>query len=129
MDNSNRRKYELLGEPFGTANNKLHKAILFQMVQKLSLDICFRCGTKIEKVSDLSIEHKNSWQISPNPIVAFFDLDNIAFSHLKCNVSAPKKSTGMKPTTPHGEWRYSKYGCRCEICKEAHSKHLRYRYK
>ena len=37
-------------------------------------------------MSDLSIEHKVPWMSADNPIDAFFDLDNIAFSHLKCNV-------------------------------------------
>ena len=44
-------------------------------------DICFKCKSKIKIVEELSIEHKLPWEgIS---IELFWDLDNIAFSHLK----------------------------------------------
>jgi len=91
MDNSNKRKAELLGEPFGTASHKLRKMILFRCIQKLGEDICFRCGEKIEKLENLSIEHKISWQKSDTPKELFYDLENISFSHLKCNMKFSEK--------------------------------------
>jgi hypothetical protein len=77
--------------PHGTANAKLKKIILFDLVKKCNLDVCYRCGEKIENIEDLSIEHKIAWQQSENPKEAFFDLDNISFSHLNCNSVARER--------------------------------------
>lgn len=41
-------------------------------------------------MDELSIEHKTPWLDSEDPKALFFDLNNIAFSHLSCNVSAAK---------------------------------------
>jgi|WetSurSiteA1Bulk_404760.scaffolds.fasta_scaffold01794_2 hypothetical protein len=91
MNESNKKKDELLGEPHGTANAKLRKAILFQLLQETGKDICFQCGKKIEEIESLSIEHKKSWMAAKDPIKSFYDLNNIAFSHLKCNINASNK--------------------------------------
>lgn len=102
MDNSNKNKYKLLGEPHGTAVAKLKKAILFQLIQETGKDVCYRCYEKIEHVNDLSIEHKESWQYSSNPREFFYDLNNISFSHVKCN-------RPINTNVPH-------YGSRGENC-------------
>jgi len=87
-NNSSKKKAELLGEPAGTANAKLRKAIIFWLVQETGRDICYRCGEKISTIDELSIEHKESWMTAENPAEAFHNLDNISFSHLGCNCSA-----------------------------------------
>ncbi len=74
-----------------TASHKLRKLILFSLVQQTAQDICFRCQTKIETVEEISIEHKMPWLDSSNPVSIFFDLTNIAFSHLKCNIADHRK--------------------------------------
>lgn len=79
------RKHLLLGMKHGTACHRLRTMILFDLVVKASRDHCFRCGKRIEDIESLSIEHKDAWQQHPNPRLAFFDLENIAFSHRKCN--------------------------------------------
>ena len=88
----NERKTELLGMPIGTATRRLRKNLLFRLVKQLGMDGCYQCGRPIEAVEDLSIEHKLPWQSAPDPVGAFFDLDNIAFSHISCNIAA-----GVKP--------------------------------
>lgn len=83
MGNSNVGKSRTLGMPHGTACNKLRKQILFHLLIKLGENKCFKCSEIIEKVADLSIEHKQPWEgISAD---LFWDLNNIAFSHLHCN--------------------------------------------
>ncbi len=76
----------------GTATHKLKKIILFNLLQQLNKDYCFRCDNKIEILRELSIEHKQPWLDSDNPLKLFFDLNNIAFSHLSCNCSAARQS-------------------------------------
>lgn len=76
------RKTQSLGINISTAQARLRKLILFKLVQELGYDICFRCNQKIEKIKDLSIDHKIHWNGDSE---LFWDLDNIAFSHLKCN--------------------------------------------
>ena len=72
---------------FGTANHILRKSILFNLVKRLRLDRCYRCGKKILTEKELSIDHKVDWLNSNNPTELFFSLRNIAFSHLTCNIS------------------------------------------
>lgn len=90
-DRSNQKKYEKLGMPFGTANGRLKKNVMFDLVCKLRLNLCFHCNMEITNVDHFSIEHKVPWLNSDNPVELFFDLNNIAFSHLVCNVEAGAK--------------------------------------
>lgn len=87
---SNRKKDELLGEPHGTATGRLRKALLFKYVKLAGHDICYRCKRKIEVVADFSVEHTVAWQAAPDPKAAFMALDDIAFSHLRCNSGAAR---------------------------------------
>lgn len=84
-------KASLLGMPFGTASHRLRKAILFRLLQRLGEDLCFRCGEQIASVEVLSVEHKEAWQSALDPSAAFFDLSNISFSHLSCNIGSAFK--------------------------------------
>lgn len=91
MNKSNKAKAELLGMPFGTAGGRLRKLLLFDAIQRLGEDSCFRCGKPIELLAEFSIEHKKSWASSANPVEMFFSLENISFSHLACNIGAASK--------------------------------------
>ena len=102
---------EQLGMSQGTAQYKLRRVILFQMVQRAGLDICFRCGKKIKTVRDLSVEHKIPWLHSEDPVGLFFDLDNITFSHLSCNCG------GNGELARHPSPTSYRNGCRCPECK------------
>lgn len=117
-----KQKTLLLGENFSTANSKLRKAILFKFVRMLNVDWCYRCGAKIENIDELSIEHKVAWQSADDPIKSFYDLDNIAFSHIKCNSGAAKKY--IPPLAPCGMRSCYKRGCRCTNCVGANRKYI-----
>lgn len=84
-------KRQQLGMDAGTAQSRLRKMLLFRLAGRLGLTICYRCGRKISSCRDLSIDHKVDWLHSASPKDVFFDLENIAFSHLKCNVAAARK--------------------------------------
>lgn len=88
---SNQCKAKALGMPYGTASSKLRKNLMFSMAYALDRTVCFRCGKEIEKIEELSIDHKTPWLKSNDPGKNFFDLNNIAFSHLSCNVAAGEK--------------------------------------
>lgn len=98
--NSSKVKGNVLGEPFGTASHKLKKAIMFALVVETGRNICFKCGLKIENLEQFSIEHKIPWQTSDDPKKYFYDIENIAFSHLKCN--RPHKTDGNRYIAPSG---------------------------
>jgi hypothetical protein len=117
--NSNEKKSVRLGMSFNKARHMLMKSILFDLIKKLNLDICYRCNKKIETVKELSVEHKEHWLNSDNPKEKFFDLNNIAFSHLKCNIMDGEKpeKQGVKHGTHQG---YTRYNCRCDKCTEIH---------
>lgn len=96
MDKYNNKKSEQLGMPLGTASAKLRKSILFRLLKDSGKNVCFQCGEKIECEEELSIEHKTPWLDSSNPKELFFSLDNIAFSHLKCNIKAARRPKTIK---------------------------------
>jgi len=83
-----KKRKTLLGIPFGTAQRQLNKAIMFELTKVVD---CYRCDKPILCVEEFSIDHKESWQKATDPRAAFFDLNNIAFSHLKCNMGAGGK--------------------------------------
>lgn len=98
----------------GTAANRLVKDLLFDFVVKAG-GVCFRCGEPMTR-QDFSIEHKEAWLDSSDPVGRFFDLENIAFSHLRCNASA-----ACRPTKSCGTISRYDNGCRCPECVEAKS--------
>lgn len=114
---SNEKKTAQLGMPVGTASNRLRKSIIFKLIKQLGENFCFQCGTEIESEKELSIEHKIPYLDSENPKELFFDLENIAFSHLKCNVGAARETR----TQNCGTAGYAR-GCRCSICVTAQRK-------
>ena len=98
MSRTNERKDATLGMSHGTASNRLRKNILFNLLCKLNENVCFKCTQKINNVDELSIEHKLPWEgISAE---LFWDLNNIAFSHVRCN--RPHRLHGPKIFVPEG---------------------------
>lgn len=97
MSNPNKTKALQLGMPYGTACGRLRKRLLFHLAEQLGLTSCHRCGKTIDDVGEFSIDHKKPWlHASAN---LFWDLDNIAFSHLTCNARAGQKKGARKPMT------------------------------
>jgi hypothetical protein len=115
MDN-NDKKSKQLGMPIGTATHRLRKSIMFDLLKKLNMNLCFQCGEVIDSIDDLSIEHKTPWLDSDNPVELFYDLDNIAFSHCHCNFKVARRKTGLNQV--HGTlYSYMIFKCRCVECK------------
>ena len=105
------RKTKQLGINPGTATHRLLKDILFDFVIK-SEHRCHRCNGELTRES-FSIEHITPWLDSDNPTELFFSLDNIAYSHLKCNVGARRR---YSVPIPHGTRNGYSRGCRCKEC-------------
>jgi len=73
----------------GTAQGRLDKHILFWLIKKAGLDTCYRCGQTIDRIEDLSTDHKEPW-LDVDPAL-FWDVENnIAFSHRSCNYRAAR---------------------------------------
>jgi hypothetical protein len=83
MNARKQRVVAQLGMPPGTAAGRLRKIILFHLLCRLEENICFKCAKEIVTVDELSIEHKEPWEGRSAEL--FWDLNNIAFSHLRCN--------------------------------------------
>lgn len=113
-------KKALLGMDAGTASNKLVKDILFKYIFEAGHK-CFRCGGELTR-DTFSIEHKTAWMSADNPHKAFFDLDNIAYSHKSCNYAAAH--LGKSVYECGTAYSYNK-GCRCELCSKAKSDKIR----
>ena len=96
VSKGNKRKSEQLGINFGTASGRLRKDVMFHLLQKHGENVCYRCKEFIETVKELSIEHKRAWLDSEDPVGLFFDLENVAFSHLSCNISESRTRNGRR---------------------------------
>lgn len=82
MDRPSRIR-EQLGMSHGAAANRLRKNIMFSLLSRLGDNICHVCKLSIDSSEDLSVEHKSPWENRDESL--FWDIDNIAFSHKKCN--------------------------------------------
>lgn len=106
--NRHERIAEQLGMSHGAANNKLRKAILYSYVKRLREHFCYKCGAEIESSDDFSVEHKQPWEGRDSAL--FWELDNIAFSHLRCNRPHVNRGGENKKVGPEGTaW--------CSSCK------------
>lgn len=81
-----------LGMSHGRACHIIRKEMMFLLIKEAGRDMCYRCGEPILQSSDMSFDHKVSWEHSNNPKELFFDLDNIAFSHRLCNALSADRS-------------------------------------
>lgn len=107
---TNAKKNATLGMPYGTASGRLRKIILFDLLKRHQENGCYRCQQPIESVDDLSIEHKLPWEGRSKEL--FWDLNNIAFSHLKCNVPH------VRPGRPDSKFVSPDGKIWCGICKQ-----------
>lgn len=110
------KKKEQLGMNPSTASGRLVKDILWNLIVKTKQDFCCKCN-KLMTRETFSIEHVKPWLDSDNPVELYFDLNNISFSHLSCNIADARKSESACGTYS----KYDNYGCRCEPCKKAAS--------
>ena len=104
------KKHNQLGMNPSTASNRLVKDLLWDLVVKTGQDSCYCCGEKMER-SNFSIEHKEPWLDSEDPLGKYFDLGNIAFSHKSCNYAEARHQRAECPSLARYKW-----GCRCEPC-------------
>lgn len=122
--NRNEQVFGLLGMPRGTAFNRLRKGIMFSLIVRLGEDDCYRCGRLIESADDLSVEHKVPWERDNGKAKElFFDLENIAFSHLKCNIGAAEFTPARlgailsnRKNSPLSERKFNKLEKYCPFC-------------
>ena len=114
-----------LGMDKGTAMHRLRKMIMFELAKKAGMDRCHRCKLLITDIAEFSIEHIEPWLWKD--VKLFWDINNIAFSHLSCNSASNSVSRTCGS--------YSRYlrGCRCSVCRKEYLKaakrHRDIRYK
>lgn len=96
---------EELGMSGGKARALLLSSLLLHFARLAHRDSCFRCGKKIKKPLDLSMDHKKSWR--GIDVALYWDLNNVALSHKLCNrVDRPGRHPlpkGMSWCTSHRE--------------------------
>ncbi|WP_423801812.1 hypothetical protein [Neobacillus sp. SAB-20_R2A] len=68
---------------------------------------CYRCNKEIVSREEFSLDHIEDWREALNPYQAFFDPENIAFSHKTCNSrAAANKAAIRNKTGAIGAWDY-----------------------
>jgi DNA-binding Lrp family transcriptional regulator len=109
----NIRKSKQLGINYSTACNRLRKLVLFSILKKYDLNICYRCNNEILSAKDLTFDHKVDWLNNSTDL--FWDIDNVAFSHRKCNIPANSmKIIELAKSAPND----SKYCPQCQQFKK-----------
>lgn len=111
-----------LGMNPSTAAGRLTKDILWSLVVKTGQSACCKCGEPMSRET-FSIEHVTPWLDSEDPVGLYFDLENVSFSHLRCNIADARK-----PRAPCGTESAYSAGCRCDDCKVANTEACRLRY-
>lgn len=122
---STKKREEKLGMNDTRARKILNKDLLFHFAKQLNRGDCYRCGKEMKR-EDFTVDHIENWLNSDDPISLFFDIDNIAFSHLSCNRSAQRTLISCPSLAAY------KQGCRCDECrleKSRYSKEYRARKK
>lgn len=103
-----KRREEQLGMPYGTACARLRKSIMFSLIKECGKAVCFRCQKPILTERELSIDHINWWENIDSDL--FWDLNNVAFSHLRCNTMTQRR--GNRKRVGIVDYR------KCSFCKE-----------
>jgi hypothetical protein len=93
---SNNKKKKQLGMNPSAANYKLTKDILWNFILETNKNKCHQCGEEMSRET-FSIEHIIPWLDSDDPKDKFFNMNNISFSHLKCNCAAARRPRNLKP--------------------------------
>ncbi len=75
----------MLGDKLSTAKSRLNKLLMFELANKCDMETCYRCGVEIERFEEFTINQKESWLLSDESTKMFYGIENIAFSHAKCN--------------------------------------------
>lgn len=84
------KKKEQLGMHPSTASGRLVKDVLWSLIIQTGQDKCCKCCKPMSRET-FSIEHIKPWLDSDDPIGLYFDLKNIGFSHISCNISDARK--------------------------------------
>ncbi len=116
-------RQQQLGMNPSTASGRLVKDVLYKLVVQTGNNGCHRCGKQMTRET-FSIEHKIPWLHSETPVDLYFDLENISFSHLTCNIRAARPRA--KPLCGTNSSYAS--GCRCKECTQAMNEVSRKRY-
>lgn len=96
--NKKEKKASQLGMNPSSAYARLTRDLLFDFAVKAG-HTCFRCKEPLTR-GTFSVEHVEPWLDSSNPLEKFFDLDNVAYSHLSCN---SKHTSRLKYITPEAQ--------------------------
>lgn len=108
-------KKRQLGMNPSTASARLVKDLLWNFVETTGQSACCKCGEPMSRET-FSIEHVAPWLDSDDPVGLYFDLGNISYSHLRCNIADARKTRAVCGT----ETNYNR-GCRCDPCRSARS--------
>jgi hypothetical protein len=100
------------GQSSGKAMNKLLRDIIWHQLEQHGKTSCYRCNEPMARET-FSIDHVKPWRRDHVDSEAlFFDMDNIEFSHSRCNSQVSYDERRHPCGTPAAYYR----GCRCEDC-------------
>lgn len=90
------KKQHQLGMNPSTASGRLVKDLLWNFVETTGQSACCKCGEPMSRET-FSIEHVTPWLDSDDPVVLYFDLTNISYSHRVCNIKDARRGKYDSP--------------------------------
>ena len=108
-----------LGMNPSTASGRLVKDLLWSLIKETGQDACCKCGDPMSRET-FSIEHVTPWLDSEDPVGLYFDLGNIAYSHLRCNVADKRTKIVVNDCGTRQKYRQ---GCKCQPCVAANAQY------
>lgn len=90
MSSSSQKKNQQLGMNHSTANGRLNRDLLWNFVKSTGADLCCKCSKPMCR-DTFSVEHVIPWLDSEDPVGLFFDISNIKYSHIRCNISDARR--------------------------------------
>ncbi|CAM0016011.1 HNH endonuclease [Vibrio phage D239] len=84
------REKKDLGMAPSTARDRLMRKLVFSHIQSRGI-LCYHCGEELQE-DTFSIEHKVPWRGKEDAAELYFDLENVTYSHRKCNYTFTRKN-------------------------------------
>ncbi len=124
------RYREQLGLSYPAASYRLIRKLLFSLLVESKRAICLRCKQPIDSVEDMTIDHMIPWRNKADAQELFYDIENIAFSHPRCNSSTLRERCRQGHLFADDNVLYDANGARrCRTCNREKMRRAYHRKK
>jgi len=103
------------GIAVSTARYQLLKNLLFKFLLETGKNSCFRCGETMTS-KDFTLEHIKPWAWDNNALELFMDINNISFSHFRCNAGNTRTNSERAKKGHISMRKHTDTHATCSLC-------------